>query len=231
MENASKALIIAGGILLAMMILALLIYVSTSMSSVAEEQDKRILTQQIEEFNKGYLAYNKTRMYGTDVITVVNKAINHNNTVEAMETDPYYINVIIKTKQSFETTGICIDTSLPASHKDYETKVSSDKISELWNQSNKLNKSGQNRNFKLEIGEFQLGDWNSDGTLQMHPGIISFFSQNKEDDIIKKKENNKELIYYIYSALTNFKRSIFKCEEMKDTTGDGRIDTIYFSQI
>lgn len=74
MENASKALIIAGGILLAMMILALLIYVSTSMSSVAEEQDKRILTQQIEEFNKGYLAYNKTRMYGTDVLTVYNKA-------------------------------------------------------------------------------------------------------------------------------------------------------------
>lgn len=74
MENASKALIIAGGILLAMMILALLIYVSTSMSSVAEEQDKRILTKQIEDFNKGYLAYNKTRMYGADVLTVYNKA-------------------------------------------------------------------------------------------------------------------------------------------------------------
>lgn len=74
MENASKAVLMAGGTLLAIMILSLIIYVSTSISGFAEEQDKRTLAKQIEEFNKGYLAYNKTILYGADILTVYNKA-------------------------------------------------------------------------------------------------------------------------------------------------------------
>lgn len=78
MENASKALIIAGGILLAMMILALMVYLGTSITDMAESEDKRTLAEQTEEFNKSYLSYNKSRVYGTDVITVYNKAKDNN---------------------------------------------------------------------------------------------------------------------------------------------------------
>lgn len=78
MENASKALIIAGGILLAMMILSLVVYVSLSMSDIAESEDRRTLAEQTTEFNKSYLSYNKSRVYGTDVITVYNKAEDNN---------------------------------------------------------------------------------------------------------------------------------------------------------
>lgn len=78
MENASKALIIAGGILLTMLILALVMYVVSSMGDMADSQDRKTLVNQIEEFNKSYEAYNKNRMYGTDVITVSNKAKDNN---------------------------------------------------------------------------------------------------------------------------------------------------------
>ena len=59
MENASKALIIAGGILLALMLLSILVYVAGSMHDWAGSQTREELTKQIAEFNKGYEVYNK----------------------------------------------------------------------------------------------------------------------------------------------------------------------------
>lgn len=78
MENASKALMIAGGILLAILTLTLVVYMMTALTSMGEAQDAKTLAQQKTTFNKEYEAYNKRRMYGTDVITVINKATENN---------------------------------------------------------------------------------------------------------------------------------------------------------
>ena len=78
MENASKALMIAGGILLAILTLSLVVYMMTAVTSMADAQDAEALARQKTEFNKGYEAYNKRMMYGTDVITVMNKAVDNN---------------------------------------------------------------------------------------------------------------------------------------------------------
>ncbi|MDO5555296.1 MAG: hypothetical protein Q4G09_01160 [Clostridia bacterium] len=94
MENATKALIIAGGIFFALLILSLIIYVATAISGMADEQDKNTLAKQIATFNKGYEAYNKSRMYGTDIITVVNKA-NDNN-----QKDQYQVTITV-----YDTNG------------------------------------------------------------------------------------------------------------------------------
>ena len=230
MENASKALIIAGGILLAIMILALLVYMGTAMTDMAESQDRKLAAQQLEEFNKSYLVYNKTRMYGTDVITVVNKAINHNKNIGASETDPYYINVKIKTTDDFKTTGKVINYYLSPDDENYENDLSVDKIKE---------KMGITE-ITVALGEnsegYELGKW-KDGDLNMDKGIIGFFEQHKVDATKEEKDENGNVlsIYYIYSALTNFKRAIFTCEAMEDTEidgkRDGRIDTIVFRQV
>ena len=103
MENASKALLMAGGILLALMILVLLVYAITSMTNFTNAQDEKFSAQQIQEFNNGYLAYNKTRMYGTDIITVVNKAIDYNSKL-GTDDEKYKINIILKLTDNFETT-------------------------------------------------------------------------------------------------------------------------------
>lgn len=78
MENASKALIIAGSILIAIMILSLIVYMSTTTSRMMQAQDEKKAEQEIFEFNKEYEAYNKELMYGTDIITVMKKAMEYN---------------------------------------------------------------------------------------------------------------------------------------------------------
>lgn len=104
MENASKALLIAGSILIALMILSLIIYVFTSTSRMAQAQEGKKETEEIVAFNQTYEAYNKKRMYGTDIITVVNKAIEYNR--KATEK----IEIILITHNDYETTEEIITT-------------------------------------------------------------------------------------------------------------------------
>ena len=78
MENASKALAIAGSILLSIMIIATLLYMVNNIREVKNQEDEQLKQQQILEFNKEYESYEKNLMRGTDVITVINKANNSN---------------------------------------------------------------------------------------------------------------------------------------------------------
>lgn len=74
MENAANALKIAGGILLAILTISLLVYMVANISSVAEKQAKVKEAKQIKAWNTEWEAYNKKVLYGADVLTVVNKA-------------------------------------------------------------------------------------------------------------------------------------------------------------
>ena len=78
MENASKALIIAGGILLAMIILGALVYAWGAASNFQLSQDEQKKLEQITEFNREYESYKKLILRGSDIISVVNKVRDNN---------------------------------------------------------------------------------------------------------------------------------------------------------
>lgn len=78
MENATKALTMAANMLLAIMILAIIVYMYNLIRSIPLEQDSAKLIEQAQEFNKQYEVYDKRIMYGVDVLSAVNKAISNN---------------------------------------------------------------------------------------------------------------------------------------------------------
>lgn len=78
MENGSKALIIIGGVLLAMVVLGMIIFVRGRLSSYQDEKDKAISTEQMAKFNSQFEAYNKRLLRGTEFISVSNLAIDSN---------------------------------------------------------------------------------------------------------------------------------------------------------
>ena len=57
MENASKALIIAGGMLIAIMVASLFVYLFTTYGNYAENMYDRINQRQITEANNEYTKY------------------------------------------------------------------------------------------------------------------------------------------------------------------------------
>lgn len=93
MENASKALLIAGGVLIALIILTSFIAMYGRIANLQEEQEEQIKLDQLAEFNAKYEAYNKRIMYGTDVITLMNK-VNENNVKAG--TNDYKITLTVK---------------------------------------------------------------------------------------------------------------------------------------
>ena len=78
MENASKALLIAAGTLIGIMLIGFLVIFYNHLKGLPEQQSKAELQKQISAFNAEYEAYNKKIMYGTDLISVLNKAKNNN---------------------------------------------------------------------------------------------------------------------------------------------------------
>lgn len=122
MENASKALLIAGGILLALMTLSLVIYMSTSTTRIVQAQNEKKVAEELQSFNESYEAYNKRLMYGTDVITVYNKAADYNKKGESFISIKVYDKngneISISYEKEFKNKIFeCVDDSIEYDHE------------------------------------------------------------------------------------------------------------------
>lgn len=91
MENAAKALEIAGGVLIGLMVLGLLVYGYNHLASVKQTEQSVTSEEQATEFNKNYETYNKAGLYGSQILSLANKIKDYNKTesdkkgYEAME--------------------------------------------------------------------------------------------------------------------------------------------------
>ena len=79
MENAARALEIAAGVLLGVLLMALIVYFFKSVGEWPQQEDDMAAVEQTSKFNLEYEIYNKKGMYGVDVISCLNKAIDNND--------------------------------------------------------------------------------------------------------------------------------------------------------
>ena len=78
MENASRALIMAAGILIALMILGALMLMFNNLSSYQDQNDMTKEQAQVVEFNNQYLAYEKDDLTLMEMKSLYNKIQSHN---------------------------------------------------------------------------------------------------------------------------------------------------------
>lgn len=78
MENVSYALRIAGATLIAVLIIALITVVFQSLRSYQSAQEEAISRENVSNFNDTFEVYQKSLMYGTDVLSCLNQAENNN---------------------------------------------------------------------------------------------------------------------------------------------------------
>ncbi len=79
MENASKALLMAGGILIAMLIIVALIFAFNSIGNFYSNVDRVDLDEEIVKFNLQFEAYNRDDVKGIELRTLMNKINDYNN--------------------------------------------------------------------------------------------------------------------------------------------------------
>ena len=107
MENASKALLIAGGVLLAIMIISLGVYLFANFGGVTAQIGKNVEESQISKFNSQFttnVAKDNVTIY--DVVSMANLATQNNQQYGFQKQESlgnnYYIAVILQGKGQIE---------------------------------------------------------------------------------------------------------------------------------
>ena len=111
MENASKALLMAAGVLMGVLILSLAVYLFANFRATADEATKLMYEEELAQFNNFYLSYDgKTDLTYYDVWNVVNKAKENNKKygLTEREGNNYYVGVFLGTSE-LNVTNVRID--------------------------------------------------------------------------------------------------------------------------
>lgn len=77
MENASKALIMAGSVLVALIIISLLVVFFNNIKNLQQTEVTGEQVEQATEFNKPYVAYDR-EVYGSELLSIANKIEDYN---------------------------------------------------------------------------------------------------------------------------------------------------------
>lgn len=99
MENASKALLMAGGILLVMLIIALLIFSWSKFTEFYSNDDELTEIDNISKFNLQFTNYENRDVYGYELISLANKVADYNmrySNAEGAKNDEKYTPITMK---------------------------------------------------------------------------------------------------------------------------------------
>ena len=96
MENASKALIMAGEILIAVLILSLAAYSISLFGSFSKNMNEQISETKIRAYNVKFTSFSgRANISIQEIASIINFAIQNNNSYDAKPGDSYYVDVFI----------------------------------------------------------------------------------------------------------------------------------------
>ena len=84
MDNASKALIMAGAILVAVMIISLAVFLFNAGANNTRDLNDNLTTREVLQYNQRYTVYLGAYISGADAKTLLNVIDQHNNNVEEL---------------------------------------------------------------------------------------------------------------------------------------------------
>lgn len=252
--NMSQALKIAGGLVIALVIIAALMYFFKALSPLQTQIDEIKAFEQTADFNKEFEVYNKNIMYGLDVISVINKAASYNKMY--IDTygdianfndlkDNYLVDIKlsgnIKLKQTIDLYKLKYDYFDGEIKKVHEVLISDDELNDS------IKKEISKKLFGEEVSEL-IRDY-ADKTLNekslidqneekyIDADIYEIIVEPSKDGNMKKTVKNVETEADKWSKATletyvyNFKSKKFKCTNITYSNITGRITSLTFEEI
>ena len=211
MENASRALLMAGSILIAIIIISIFVFSNTRITQLQQAKIEAEQVAEVAKFNEIFISYQKKAMYGTDIISVLNLGISNNNKYHALSGEEYYVNIAFKLKEE----------TLDSIYKR--------KFNELTGE--------YDRTF---LGDSNPGDTsyleaNKEYSLKENFAVINSFLQyaNNSDVIIYDEKYNRNLLVEFKekeTGMAKFKRYAFKCTTV-EYDENGRVNLMKFQQM
>lgn len=104
MENASKALLIAGAILVCILLIGVGMMVFQSIGGTVDESIKQVSSQEKNAFNSQFQSYEGDKVSGSKVRALINIVNSNNTEVGNAENDPKYVHLTgIKSTKEINT--------------------------------------------------------------------------------------------------------------------------------
>jgi len=244
-ENASKALMMAGAVLITVIVFGLFMYFYARLQEFPEQQEQLKEIEQIAKFNQEYESYYKKKMYGVDVVTVMNKVISNNNKYVDNRSgkylksdDNYFINVSVKLNKTINSyaehyiNGTYYDSYYSGTIKGYKY-------------------GDENKEYEKTLGEINYGDSSSDklNITLLKETTNQFFTNGKVEVFFSDAETVKilttsgipseaivnvvdEFNYtLVHSGFTDFKRRQFRCDSIEYNPETSRVSALHFVEI
>ena len=210
MENASKALLMAGTILISLMVISAFVFAYRDLTSVKRQESENQKVEEIAEFNKSFESYEKD-LNGTQMFSLANKIADYNT--------KYVDNM----NEGYERITLTVTMNRQQNTEEYFSNLQS-KVDKMMN---KRYVSSNN----LEA-LYQAYKKQENGTPKEK-------AQAKEtiDEIKEKIGNNAEIKhlskiyedYTNYSNYKNLKNTKFKSEKVTYYS-NGRIQSMTYTQ-
>lgn len=236
MENASKALIMAGSVLIALMIIGALLLMFNSISSYQQTDTESARQAQVVQFNNGYSTYNRKNVRGSDLYSLLNKAIDYNRRESSAGTG------WSDQGQSLQYEPMTIKFSItPADFR-------IDSTNRLFTGSGNYEISGNTNTFensiKAKIDNLE-NEYGQESLVSLSSNITRIFPDTEEVDTVEQFNKISKRVtvsswdeikpgsqirndVYTYYEYIQFKRAYFDCESVEYNQETGRIVEMVF---
>lgn len=242
MENASKALVMAAGILLGLMILGALVLLFNNLSTYQQTNQQIELESQIVEFNNQFITYDRKDVRGNELYSLLNRVIDYNKrktlvgNKEASQVgyEPMSIKFSLKSPDGKDQKSLTMDGVVrffQNNKNDYVIDKTNNTFEDYIN--NKIK--------ELTKGNSSSSDDLTENELnQLTTGMTKIFLESNASDTNKtiaknafKSITGKDISYeeiqnyrervYAYYEYVQFKRAHFDCIGTNYDSDTGRI--------
>ncbi len=248
MENASKALIMAGGMLLAILTVSLLAYAWNLFSEYQASHYNLATIEDTAKFNQEFTAYDRDGVKGYEIISLVNKITDYNTrkSVESATSSEKYTSIDITVNF---LNGNNKNLTKDGNNNKLITQTSNNKgtlatiiaeattIEDRWGGSDSASKIANGID-SIFVGDTATTDKKNAGikkfnSLNTNSSGITYQIKSSDSDInnvYKQLEANEKGKAYKYYEYVQFKRSLFNSRpaEVKYDNVTGRIKQMVF---
>ncbi len=236
MENITKALLIAGGLLFTILVLTLVIISFNKMSSYYTGQHNTTMVEQITEFNNEFDNYSGQTIRGNELISIINRIVNYNRIYSDMD--------------GAERITITVDLQGHQSDFQYQGTSTTNILFRSSTISNANGNDGDLIRVSELASELSASTGIDDLKLQRLSSDISIICNTKDDEKEERDSKLRQILGYDknkefssteiqdirnatlqYYQLTQFKRAMFDCTEVRHSQRDGLINRLSFRAV
>lgn len=225
MENASKALIMAGSLLISLLIIGALVFMYNQFADVQQTKTDVDEEGKLGEYSKKFEDYNRV-IYGSELLSLANLQEDYNKT---QASEKGYTKIEIKVMINKEITGIGqFNTGeneiaqFSADRKTIEKKISELATEKYPKKTGKTIKYySQLSNMEIAKSFDLLDKINATSDSEYYNALTT---NTETSGLMKKLEDYKNLT----SSYTEFKNKRFKCTQIKYDQNNGRVTYMKF---